>query len=48
MASLFRRFYPILMELWIASVIFVFFVVRILGSNLGQRLFTFVRHRLGQ
>jgi hypothetical protein len=37
MSPLFRRFYPWLIEFWIASVLFVFFLVRILGSSAGQR-----------
>jgi hypothetical protein len=30
--------YPWLIEFWIASVLVGFFVVRILGSGLGQRV----------
>jgi hypothetical protein len=48
MHSLFRRLYSIFIELWIASVLLIFFVVRILGSNMGQRLLTLARHRLTQ
>jgi hypothetical protein len=38
MPSLFRRFYPWLIELWVAFVLLAFFVVRILGSSVGQRI----------
>jgi hypothetical protein len=43
-----RRLYPILIELWIALVLVVFFVVRIVGSNVGHRILTFIKHRLAQ
>lgn len=36
--SLFLRFYPLLIELWLLSVLLGFFVVRILGSGLGRRV----------
>jgi hypothetical protein len=37
-ASLFRRFYPLLIELWLLSVLLGFFIVRVLGSGLGRRV----------
>jgi hypothetical protein len=37
-ASLFHRVYPLLIELWLLSVLLGFFVVRILGSGLGRRV----------
>lgn len=43
MPSWFRRLYPWLIELWIASVLFVFFLVRVLGSSVGQRLLALLR-----
>jgi hypothetical protein len=48
MPSWFRRFFPWLIELWVASVLLAFFVVRILGSSLGQRLLALARLRLTQ
>jgi hypothetical protein len=33
-----EKLFPWLIELWIAAVLLGFFVVRILGSGLGQRL----------
>jgi hypothetical protein len=33
-----HRIYPLLIELWIASVLVAFFVVRVLGSSLGHRV----------
>jgi hypothetical protein len=35
---LLHRIYPLLIELWIASVLVGFFVVRVLGSSLGHRV----------
>ncbi len=29
--------YPWLIELWIASVLLVFFIIRVLGSGMGRR-----------
>jgi hypothetical protein len=34
----FRRFWPLIIELWIAGVLVAFFVIRIMGSRLAQRL----------
>jgi hypothetical protein len=48
MPSSLRRLYPIFIELWIAGVLAAFFVVRILGSHVGQRILAVIRHRLGQ
>jgi len=48
MLSLLRRLYPVFIELWIAFVLIAFFVVRILGSNLGHRLLALIKHRLAQ
>jgi hypothetical protein len=36
--SVAHRFYSWLIELWIAAVLIGFFIVRVLGSGLGQRL----------
>jgi len=33
-----RRLYPWLIELWIASILLVFFIIRVLGSGMGQRV----------
>ena len=46
--SALSRLYPLLMELWIVFVLFAFFVVRVLGSSLGQRLIAFARLRLSR
>ena len=35
---LFGACWPILIELWLAFVLISFFIVRVLGSNLGQRI----------
>jgi hypothetical protein len=37
-SSLLHRLYPWLINLWIASVLIGFFVVRVLGSSLGHRV----------
>jgi hypothetical protein len=37
-STLLHRIYPWLIELWIASVLVGFFVVRVLGSSLGHRV----------
>jgi hypothetical protein len=46
--SLFQRLWPWLIELWIAYVLVAFFIIRILGSGLVQRLFTLLRLRLAR
>lgn len=37
--------WPRLIELWLASILFTFFVVRILGSRLVQRALNGLGHR---
>lgn len=46
--SLFQRLWPWLIELWIAYVLIAFFIIRILGSGLVQRLLTLLRLRLAR
>jgi len=46
--SFLQRLWPWLIELWIAYVLVSFFVIRILGSGLFQRLLTVLRLRLGR
>jgi len=46
--SFFQRLWPLLIELWIAYVLVAFFVIRILGSGLFQRLLTLLRLRLAR
>lgn len=46
--SLLQRIWPWLIELWIAYVLVAFFIVRILGSGLVQRLLTLLRLRLAR
>jgi hypothetical protein len=46
--SFLRRLWPWLIELWIAYVLVTFFIVRILGSGLVQRLLTLLRLRLAR
>jgi hypothetical protein len=43
-----QRLWPWLIELWIAYVLVAFFIVRILGSGLVQRLLTLLRLRLAR
>jgi len=47
-ASVFlRAIWPHLVELWIVSVLVIFFVVRVLGSQLARRILqSFARHHL--
>lgn len=37
-----NRLWPWLIQLWIASVLFTFFVVRVFGSTFGQRVLSFM------
>lgn len=46
--SLLQRLWPWLIELWIAYVLVAFFIIRILGSGLVQRLLTLLRLRLAR
>jgi len=46
--SLLQRLWPWLIELWIAYVLVSFFIIRILGSGLVQRLVTLLRLRLAR
>jgi len=46
--SFLRRLWPWLIELWIAYVLVAFFIIRILGSGLVQRLLTLLRLRLAR
>ena len=46
--SFLRRLWPRLIELWIAYVLVAFFIIRILGSGLVQRLLTLLRLRLAR
>ncbi len=46
--SLLQRVWPWLIEIWISYVLVAFFIIRILGSGLVQRLFILLRHRLAQ
>ncbi len=39
------RLYSWLIELWIAAVLFVFFIIRVLGSGMGQRALSLLRGR---
>ena len=36
--TILHRLYPWLIELWIASILLVFFIIRVLGSGMGQRV----------
>jgi len=36
------RLQPLLIELWIAAVLLTFFVIRVLGSSIGQRVLAHV------
>jgi hypothetical protein len=36
--ALFGACWPIFIELWLAFVLVSFFIIRVLGSNLGQRI----------
>jgi hypothetical protein len=38
------RFWPVVIELWMAGLLAAFFVIRILGSGLGQRLLARLGH----
>jgi hypothetical protein len=42
--SILHRVYPWFIELWIVSVLIVFFLVRILGSSIGQRILALAGH----
>jgi hypothetical protein len=46
--SFLHRLWPWLIELWIAYVLVAFFIIRIIGSGLVQRLLTLVRLRLAR
>jgi len=46
--SFLQRLWPRLIELWIAYVLVAFFIIRILGSGLVQRLLTLLRLRLAR
>ena len=46
--SFLQRLWPWLIELWIAYVLVAFFIIRILGSGLVQRLLTLLRLRLAR
>lgn len=46
--TVFRRLYPVFIELWIAFVLVAFFVIRILGSSMGQRLVSIIKRHIGQ
>jgi hypothetical protein len=46
--SFLQRLWPWLIELWIAYVVVSFFIIRILGSGLFQRLLTILRLRLAR
>jgi hypothetical protein len=46
--SFFQRLWPRLIELWVAYVLISFFIIRILGSGLVQRLLSLLRLRLAR
>lgn len=46
--SFLQRLWPLLIELWIAYVLVSFFIIRILGSGLFQRLLTLLRLQLAR
>jgi hypothetical protein len=46
--SFLQQLWPWLIELWIAYVLLSFFIIRILGSGLIQRLLTVLRLRLAR
>jgi hypothetical protein len=46
--SFLQRLWPWLIELWIAYVLVSFFVIRILGSGLFQRVLALLRLRLAR
>lgn len=48
MLSFLRRLFPVFIELWLASILLAFFVIRMLGSQMGQRFFALVRHWFAQ
>lgn len=42
-----RAIWPRIIELWIASILVIFFVVRVLGSQSARRIFqSFAHHRI--
>ena len=40
-----QRIWPFLIEAWIAAILLNFFLVRILGSQTGQRILAGLTHR---
>jgi hypothetical protein len=44
-SSRFDRWRPLAMNLWIAAVILLFFVLRVLDSNTARRIFHFLAAR---
>lgn len=42
--SMGTRLWPALIELWMAGLLAAFFVIRILGSSVGQRLLARLGH----
>ena len=36
--TLWRNLWPIIIDLWVASVMFLFIAIRVIGSNTGKHL----------
>jgi hypothetical protein len=47
MSSQGNRTYSWLMNLWIAAILLIFFVIRIIGSAVGQRVLSRIGLHLG-
>jgi hypothetical protein len=38
-----RGLWPVLIELWVAGILAAFFIIRVLGSNMGQSILNRLR-----